>query len=518
MPSVRPIDVLMTRKPSEILADGVITAAEVAELSRLAHDSHGSTHDATPALRELVEHHASQFESPAALQRARALVDVPETPTVRPDNELFRYLAPTNDHTVRGHQLYLKRTGALDVDTGLSAYSRGWGQFNAGVLDRAHGSSVPASSVHDLATRAHLRALPPPQRLDAAAKAFGITLPGLDFTGIAKGFFRPAEPDWAGVCYSWSWAALDARLSSLVDVEGPAGERGVWIGGQFLSRADLGNWLMALAAGVSQGAGDVMWYAPEAEDLLKACLGYLVEGGGGFRADIGNSLAGRTDEVWFQPFVGAKVDVAAIDARAAQAILDVVRQPRKTGWGGTVPGVEGTSVKLVRIDGRYANEESDDHEGPTAISELRWNVYAVLDDHGKMLASVMADDPRIASAPALPERTTAAVPRNLFAPEHSLIDGILEGDPAPEIQGSVWGPALDFFVGHVLARGVPATTRKAFEHDAGRGALSAAQLSSLRERYPTVANAYSPAEWAANFGVRGLSAADFGAPEYVAHA
>ncbi len=514
MPAVRPIDVLMARTPSELLADGVVTAAEVGELARLARDSHGCTHDATPALRALVDQHASQFESPAALARARALIDVPATPPVRPDNELFRYVAPANDNTVRGHQLYLKRVGALDVDTGLAAYSRGWGQFNAGVLDQAHGSSVPASLVHDLAARARLQALTPPQRLDAAAAAFGVTLPGLDFSGIAKGFFRPEEPDWAGVCYSWSWAALDARLSSLVDVAGPAGERGLWIGGQFLSRADLGNWLMALAAGVSQGAGDVMWYAPEAEDLLKACLGYLVEGAGGFRADIGNSLAGRTDEVWFQPFVGAAVDVSEIPAAGQRAVLDVIRQPRKTGWGGTVPGVEGTGVKLVRIDGRYANEESDAHEGPTAISRLRWNVYAVLDDQGKVVASVMADDPRIANAPGLPERATAAVPRNLFAPEHSLIDGILQGDPAPEIRGSVWGPALDFFVGHVLARGVPATTRAAFEREAGTGPLSAAQVASLRQRFPTVANAYSPAEWAASFGARGLRAADFGAPEY----
>lgn len=513
MTALRPIDVLLTRKPAEILADGVVTAAEVGELSRLVHDSQGSTRDATAALRQLVDGHGSQFESQAALASARALVDVPPTPARRPDNELYRYVAPANDHTVRGHQLYLKRPGALDADTGLAAYSRGWGQFNAGVLEQAHGSRVPVSLVHASATRARLNALTPAQRLDAAAGAFGVTLPGLDFSGIARGFFRPAEPDWAGVCYSWSWAALDARLSSLVDVAGDQGERGLWIGGQFLSRADLGNWLMALAAGISQGAGDVMWYAPEAEDLLKACLGYLGEGGGGFRADIGNSLSGRTDEVWFQPFVGARVETRAVNAGVEQAILEIVRQPRKAGWGGTIPGVEGKSVQLVRIDGRYANEESDAHEGPTAISELSWAVYAVLDDQGKMLTALMADDARLAGVAGLPERSTAAVPRNLFAPEHSLIDGILAGKPAPEIQGSIWGPALDFFVGHVLARGVPATTRKEFELAAGSGALSATQVGELRQRFPTVANAYSPTEWAARFATRGLSAADFGAPE-----
>lgn len=515
MPTVRPLDVLFARKRAEVLADGVIDASEVKELARVALDSDHSTAAVTPALRELVQNEASRFLTGDALAQARALIDVPASGTPRPDNELFRYVAPGENHTVRMHDLYIKRDGVLKADTGLESYSRGWGQFNAGVLKQAHGSSVPSSTIHDAGTRAALHALPPAERLDAAARAFGVDLPFSDFKGLAEGFTRPGEPDWAGVCYSWSWAALDARLSDLVDVDGPKGERGVWIAGQFLSRADLGNWLMALASGLSQGAGDVMWYAPEAEDLLKASLGYLMEGGPGFRADIGTSFENAT-EIWFQPFVGTDVDIRSVDGAARQAVLDVARQPRKTGWGGTVPGVEGADVKLVYLTGRYGNERSDAWEGAPVISEMSWAVYAVLDDQGKVVKAMMADDERLASVAGLPERETQAVPRELFTPDHELVDGILEGAPPREVQGSIYGPALNFFVGHVLARGVPAHLRKAFEGEpalAGAGPLSAADVADLERRYPTLANAYAPDEWRARFAPRGLDAARFGAPE-----
>jgi hypothetical protein len=515
MTAVRPLDVLLARKPREILADGVVTAAEVDALARLARSSDRSTTAASPALQTFVAAAAGRFESPAAEAKARALVDVAAAPMPRLDNDVVRYVAPPGDNTIRGHQLYIQRDGVLDGNTGLTSYSRGWGQFNAGVLGRANGSSVPSSSIHDLATRAALNAQPPAARLDAAAKAFGVAFPLNDFQQIAAGFHRPDQPDWAGVCYAWSWAALDARLSSLVDVEGPRGERGLWIGGQFLSRADLGNWTMALLAGLSQGAGDVLWYAPEGEDLLKASLGYLMEGGSGFRADIGNSFPGdRGSEIWFQPFVGARAEITSVDDATARGILDVVRQPCKAAWGGTVPGVEGATVKLVNLTGRYGNEKDDAWEGRPVVSEIAWSVYAVLDADGKLLKGMMADDPRIAHVPGLPVTTTNPVPRELFAPEHSIIDGILQGTPAPEVEGSIYGPALDFFVGHVLARGVPAVTRKAFEQDAGTGPLTPAQTAALVGKYPTVANAYSPTEWATRFASRGLDAASFGAPEY----
>jgi hypothetical protein len=511
MTTTRPIDILFRRTTARVLEDGVITDGEVSDLEKLARDSDGRTDAVRTQLQGLLKDHASAFESSAALERARALALAPPERRA-PTTDLFRYEAPPDHHQLRAHDLFIQRDGVLRGHTGLESFSRGWGRFNAGVLGRAHGSRVPASAVHDASERAVLDSAAPGARLDAAARALGVEMPWSSFCEIAGGFERPDQPDWAGVCYSWAWAALDARLSKLVDVDGPVGERGVWIGGQFLSRADLGNWLMALAAGVSQGAGTIMWYAPEAEDLLKATLGYLMDGQPGFRADIGNSFS-RGSEIWFQPFVGADVEIESVDDAARRAVLDVAARPRPTAWGTTAPGVEGADVKLVHIAGQYGNEARDDHEGAPVVSEIEWAMYAVLDAEGKLLKAFMVDDERLQSAPGLPVRESNAVPRVFFKADHQLVDGILEGEPSSEVKNSVYGPFLDFFVGHVLARGVPATERRAFEDavaSAPPGPLSLADTSSLRARFPTMASAYSPEEWARVFAPRGLAADDFG--------
>jgi hypothetical protein len=170
---VRPIDALLTRVRADVLADGVVTDDEVASLTHLARDSSGGTSLATPSLKPLVSDHAAAFSSSAALARARALLDVDGGPVRRPDTDTVRYVAPPDNQTVRSHALYIKKDGVLTGDTGKPSYSRGWGQFNAGVLEQAHGSGVPSSSLHDLATRATLGAMSPAQRLDAALGAFG---------------------------------------------------------------------------------------------------------------------------------------------------------------------------------------------------------------------------------------------------------------------------------------------------------------------------------------------------------
>lgn len=516
MSSIRPLQYLLQRKNAEILSDGVVDAKEVADLSRLATDSKGSTASARAELEAVLGPAAGAFASDDAKTAARNLLDADPKVRARPDNELFRYEAPEGNNTLRMHELYVKRDGALQGDTGLKSWSRGWGQFSAGVLEKNHGSTVPVSAIHSPAEQSARTALTPAQRLDAATKSFGVELPWNSFESIAEGFTRPEQPYWAGVCYSWSWAALDARLSELVDVPGAEGEKGLWIGGQFLSRADLGNWLMALASGLSQGAGDVMWYAPEAEDLLKASLGYLMDGGTGFRADIGTSHP-QQDQVWWQPFVGTDVDIRSVEPRVAEAVLDLARQPRPTAWGSTAPGVEGTEVKLVKLNSRFGNERGNDWEGEPVISEIDWAMYAVLDTDGKLLKAFMADDERLAKVEGLPASFTHAVPRSFFAPDHSLVDDILNGTPSRETQGSVYGPALNFFVGHVLARGIPANLRQDFEKDAAAASgrpLDANAQALLQKKYPTIANAYSPEEWKTRFASMGLEAGRFGAPEF----
>jgi hypothetical protein len=501
----------MKRVIGDITADGKITPEEVDTLSVLAHDSTGATTSASPAIAELIQKHADAFTSTTALDRAKALVGVSGTPVARPNNDLVQYIGLPG-YAVRNHALFIKKDGVIEGDTGTQIYSRGWGQFNAGVFENNHGSSVPASSIHGPADRARLTALSPGERLDAAVAASGQKLSYGDFSSIARGFTKPNEPDWAGVCYAWAWAALDNRLSTLVDVDGPAGSRGLWMRGQFLSRADLGNWLMGLLAGISQFAGESLWWAPEGEDLLKGVLTSLMDGGPGFRADIGNSYD-RGDEVWFQPFVGGDVSFTSVPADVRDAILDVAAKPVTSTWGGVAPGVVGTQVKLVLVKGRYGNEQDDDHEDAPAMAEIEWALYAVLDGDGKLLKTMMADDPRLHFIAGLPVRESNPVPRTITIPDHSVIDGILDGTPNAEVQNSVYGPALNFFVGSVLARGVSAATRTAFEAEAalaGTGKISEAAQADLVLRYPTIANAYSPTEWQIHFADRGLGAAAFG--------
>lgn len=199
MSTLRPLQYLLQRKNAEILADGVVDAQEVVDLSRLATDSKGSTASARGELESLVNPAAGTFASEEARAAAQNLLNGSPRANARPDNELFRYDAPAGNHTLRMHQLYVKRDGSLQSDTGLKSWSRGWGQFSAGVLEQSHGSPVPDSVVHSPAEQHILNALTPAQRLDAATEAFGIALPWNNFEGIAQGFTRPDQPYWAGV-------------------------------------------------------------------------------------------------------------------------------------------------------------------------------------------------------------------------------------------------------------------------------------------------------------------------------
>ena len=66
------------------------------------------------------------------------------------------------------------------------------------------------------------------------------------------------------------------------------------------------------------------------------------------------------------------------------------------------PGVEGKSVRLVEVVGKYGDEVSDDHEGAPSLESMKWAAYAVLDQDDKMLTAYLASDPRLASTSGLP--------------------------------------------------------------------------------------------------------------------
>ncbi len=510
----RPVDAILTRELATLTAgSGRISAGQVRQLAAMATDSTGQMVGSW-ALRRLMAEQGGRL-TPAGLAEAQAALTRRRAPTYRPDQELYRVVGQDGEHTTRNLDLYLKSTGSFHSHTGLQTYSRGWLQYNQRApLAVADGSRVPATAILNAAERGALEQLTPGQRLDRAVQSLvGKSKLGLQtFEQISTGsaFYQPQQPDWGGVCYSWSHCALDSRQSRLVDVKGAPGARGLWLSGQWLSRADLGKWLMALSSAHTQGEGRVMWYSPEAQDLVKAALGYLTRGGKGFRADIGPAIA--KGEIWFQPFVGLQGGkISAVPDAIKQQILTVARQPQKTNpYLPPAPGVEGKEVRLVQFAGRYGDEAGDAHEGGPRHARLKWAAYAVLDGAGKMLQAYLASDPRLAAISGLPVRTSAPVPAELFVPEHGTIDGILKGRSTAG--GGLYGPQLEFFVGTVLARGVPGEVRTAFEKEVltTPGRLDTARVADLARRYPTVAGAYTREQWEQHFAARGLEARRFG--------
>ncbi len=515
----RPIDAVIAREAARTLRAGKLTRGKLTELLEVATDSTG---DATPALatlRRLVARHPRRFASPAALEVARAELERggAPAPASYPDNALFSIRGSGADASTRSQELTIKGEGTLELVSGRRTYSRGWLQVNQSPLARAHGSPVPASSALPEAERRALDALAPGERLDRAVQALtGKSKIGMtSFRELALGssFSQPGQPDWGGFCYSWSHVALDRRLSRLVDVRGPEGKRGLWLAGQWLSRADLGNWLTAVASVHAQGEGQVLWYNPEPEDVVKGLLLHTGKGGRGLRADVGPALK-NPNEIWFQPFTSSRVAIRGLPDAARRGVLAVAAQPVVRAYGQRVPGVAGADVKLIQIRGRYGDEKGDGHEGPPAMTTMTWNVYAVLDGQRRAVRYLLASDPRLASVPGLPTRESAAVPRDLFVPDHGFIDNILLGRPDPSLEGSLYGPHLKFLVGTVLARGVPGAVRDAFESELARlrpGRLAPLRIRRLELRYPTVANAYTAEQWRALFASRGLRATRFGA-------
>lgn len=514
----RPVDALLSRMVAELVTSGQkITRGKVRELGIFAATSGGDTRPGRWALRQLLHKHADRFANADALADAKALLTQGDSSMPRPDNAVYAVKGAAGDHGTRNHELIIKRDGDVNASTGRRTYSRGWLQANQEPLLKNHGSPVPASRLLDEGRRAKLQALGPAERLDRAVKILtGRDKVGMtSFSEMAKNsvFAAKGQPDWSGQCYSWSHCALDSRLSKLVDVKGPKGQRGLWIAGQWLSRADLGNFLTATASAYAQGEGSVMHYNPEAQDLVKAALGYLMKGGKGFRADIGPALK-NPSEVWFQPFTGAKVQVRAIPTEAKQRILSIAAQAqRNPATYLTTPGVQGVDVKLIKIRGRYGDEKGEGHEGPPAMATMQWNAYAVLDAQGKAKRILMANDPQLAQVAGLPTRQSSAVPRDLFVPDHWFVDALLAGKKHPSFQQSLYGPHVSFLIGTVLSRGVPGRTRAAFEAEAalrGSGKLPRQTARDLARRYPTVANAYTPEQWQQSFGTRGLPARAFG--------
>ena len=490
--ALRTLDQLFTRDDGRLEPDeatrlvdasrdgGVVSADERAELRAVA-----SSPRTTLSARNVIE----------------SFLDRPAPSTAPP----LRAVTGSDASGFDDDRLVLGPDGSERGTSSVTPYTRSYDAVREGPMREAHGSPAPGSGVltDEESTRVSTQA--PGEALDAMARERGVTL-GEGFVKLAnaKGAFDPNAASWWGKCHAWAWSALSNELSARVDVGGPEGQRGLWLSGQWISRADLGNFMMGVADSIALGDGHQLFKAPvSATDLLQATAQYLLDGGGGVVADIHNDAAhGGDREVWNQPFVAADVDTHTLSGEGASAVLALAA---KEGKGGT-------AVKHVHVVGRYGNEHSDDWEGPWNSESRSWKVYAVTDAAGSVVAAYMADDPKLDGARGLPTRASHELPEYFWKPTLGAVEDALDGAPDRTIDSDPRAREYRFFVGTVLKHGVPGSTRAAFEAEVSAlpaGPVSAKARDALLENYPGVAEAYSTEQWERAFGSRGLSSSAF---------
>lgn len=459
-------------------------------------------------------------------------------------------------------RVYLGKDGTLKGDTGIRPYSSSYAAIQHGPLREAHGSKAPSTKVLTDAELKTVNGRVPGDSLNRMSRLFRART--YDFVALASNpkFFNPLKPvldrngnpvlgpdgkpkttgaeEWEGFCHGYGYTSLNRWINERVDAPGPSGQRGVWVGGEWMSSADLKNWVMALAGELSVTKGathlDLLGnkiiegrYNPmdprskerkqmlNADDWLKVINKYLMRpsvdgrpelGGGGVVGDIDPGL-----QVWNQPFYGADLTTKTITGAGAQKLLAKAN----------VKGA--TTVKQVTADVRYGIEVDDgnpangldegyNYEGPGKSTTDRYNMYCVCGPDGEVLKTFYANEPEIRDIGQLPHLECANAPQYVAKPNFAPIDDILAGRRNEEVERNRYGSEIKFFVGTVLAKGVTGATRAAFEQEVDVGsskAFTAAAAKKLAAKYPGVANAYSPAQWEKFFKARGLDAAAFGA-------
>lgn len=479
--------------------DGELAADEAKALADAASDGGTVTADEQSFVRGVA---ADRRVTPEA---AAVLVEVLNASKALP----LRVVTGASPNTLDDDAVFVAADGSGRGSSAVTPYTRSYDAVSTGPLNRAHGSPVPASSVLSAPELSALRQLQPAQALDAMAAARGVALPqSFAATAQSPSSYDPSAPSWWGKCHAWAWSALSNELSARVDVGGAEGERGVWLEGQWLSRADLGNWLMGLADTISMSDSNVLFDTDvTAKDLLRASSQYLTNGGGGFVADIHLDAAhGGAREVWNQPFVSTDVDVSTVKGEGVRFVLSLSRDDGERA---------GVDVKLVRLRARYGNEVSDSHEGPWQSEFRRWNVYAVTDASGRVVSAYMADDVRLDGARGLPTRHSDERPEYIWRPSLDAAAAALEGRPHPAIDHDPSGAQFRFLVNEVLRRGVPGTMRRRFEAAVAAlppGPIEQATKEQLRRDFAGVSAAYTPEQWQRLAGARGLSADAMGLP------
>jgi hypothetical protein len=437
---------------------------------------------------------APQWQSTGAVRTPGAAAD-------RPRSDLSSVIKFYGGATpgLTGNIVGLKE-GNVSIDTGTNPYTRNYNPTTEGELRKRHGSPVPPSTAFDAAEQATLQQTSPGNALDAMAKLMGATT-GFEKMANAPEFFNPNEKAWMGNCAGWSWSANNKALSKAVDVDGQAGQKGVWFGGQFLSRADLGNWAMAvsnkLATAQTERSNTQSVGHPGPLEVLYS-LQALQKDGPGLVANVWNDAAHGNHQVWNQPVHGADIEVSKVPDEVKDKILELAQ---KDGW-------RASDVKLVRTEVHYGQEAGQSYEGPTNDRSKNWNMYVVQNDDGEVRWGIMANDPRLRDVQGLPEKSSDSLPDYINLMPTDMIDDAMAGRTIG-FDDSADKKEFEFFMGKVLPNAVPAYVRTQFERElqSNDGALTDRQKAQLAAKYPKIANAYSPDQWQ-KFG---LDPAKFGA-------
>ncbi len=488
--------------------DGRISEEEAAALVGSTADYGAVSTEEKAELRALVSRNRDRLDAAAGvtLERFLATGEAPP-PAPAPVPDVVRSVEGRNPATFSDDTVLLGPDGTVKGESGVVPYTRSYDSTKTGPLRFKHGSTAPDSNAVSPDALAKVREQSPGTALDAAAAVYGARVDGFEKMANSKNFFDDQAEFWWGKCHAWTWSSLSKRIDQLVDVDGPEGQRGLWVGGQWLSRADLGNWMMAVADEISiAGPSQLFKENLSAADLVKGTTQFMMNNGGGVIGDVYNDQKhGGERQVWNQPFVSSELTTRTVAGSAARAVLDLAKADGAAG---------GAAVKRVTIVGRYGVEASDDHEGPSTQSSKTWNLYAVADANGKMLTAYMADDVKLKRVAGLPARTTDELPDYLWKPKLTAIDDVLAGRRNWNVELGAHGPEFKFFLTTVLGKGVPGNARAAFEAELAAtpaGAVDSGRATDLARKYPGIANAYTPTQWGAAFGARGLEPRAFGA-------
>ncbi len=411
--------------------------------------------------------------------------------------------------------LYLRADGIVAGDTGLLSHSRGYAAKRDGVLFTRHGSLAPHyDTTSTFADTEALRAQGPDAALDRAAAIAGLALDEWNtFGAIARNsaYYDPSTntPFWAGICQGWTHNALDNRLSTLVDVDGPEGRRGLWIFGQWISRADLGNAIMGTSYSLGIADANTIDSFVKPVTLVNGLAQYVLQSGSGLRVDIWNDSHNASGyynpQIWNQPIVGGSIEVASVSADVADAVIaHADADPQR--WSPLPADAQVRRVQAIAVWGVEAN---DSWEGKPLYRDSEWNMYMVTAPDGRVVAGYMAHDLAAAGVSPLPIPDSDGLPDYIAYPKHEITDATFENGTHRLLGPSHSdGARFRFVVGTVLARGIPDATRAAFEAEALGAGADAANLAA---RYPGIANAYSPGQWQAVFAATLGPGTDFGA-------